>query len=77
MRRRFRRWLAYSIVILTILRGLIFLARLGGVIGTVEAVAITFGYSDAVTEFEDTIDLLAMMIVQMMTVGWSLVFDRS
>ena len=74
MKRRLQRWLAYSIVIVSVLRGLVFLARLGGVIGTVEAIGIAFGFENAVTQFEDGIEVIVIGSIELVTQLWVTVF---
>ena len=74
MKRRLKIWLAYSIGIVTVLRGLVFLARVGGVIGTLETIGIAFGYENAVTEFEKCIDFVVMASIKLVTQLWATVF---
>lgn len=74
MKRRLKIWLAYVIGIVTVLRGLVFLARVGGVIGTLETIGIAFGYENAVTEFEECIDFVVMTSIKLVTQLWATVF---
>ena len=66
MKKRASQWAAvtaYALTAVTVVRALLFIARLGGVIGTIEGVAEVAGYGQAVTDFEDTVDAAVHWLV--------------
>jgi len=57
---------AYALTAVTVVRVVLFLARLGGAIGTIEAAAEMLGYGQAVSDFEDMVDTALQTVIALL-----------
>lgn len=57
---------AYAVTAVTVVRVVLFVARLGGAIGTIEAVAEVLGYGQAVSDFEDMVDTALHAVIALL-----------
>ena len=73
MKKRAGRWAtkwaritAYAVAAITVVRVVLFVARLGGAIGTIEAVAQVLGYGQAISDFEDMVDMALHAVIALL-----------
>jgi hypothetical protein len=57
---------AYTLTAVTVVRVVLFVARLGGAIGTIEAVAQVLGYGQAISDFEDMVDMALHAVIALL-----------